>query len=51
MDWSWGGLGVPDEIVKSAQAHAGAALSEYLVFRYGVAEELWGRDYSDSPTF
>jgi hypothetical protein len=46
MDWQWRGLGIPAEIVKSAQAYAGAVLSEYLTFRYGLDDSyLYGEEY------
>jgi hypothetical protein len=53
VDWSWRGLGVPPEVVRSVQAYAGAVAQEHLVMRYGVAdlgqEARW--PYEDSPTF
>lgn len=46
-DVEWRGLGIPSEILKGGLALQYAATQEYLVYRYGVAEELdlhWAGD-------
>jgi hypothetical protein len=51
MDWSWRGLGIPPEVVKSVGAFLTGVFEEHVLFRYGVADPLFPGDYSPAPAF